>query len=65
MGRYKKLVKALRQIIDYPNPGVSRCTEDGYPTEFAYDEFAYRRIIDSYRDALTKAIKDTKKVKGE
>lgn len=39
----------MRTIRDYPNGG-KRATDDGYPLEIAYDEFAYRRMVDNYRD---------------
>lgn len=44
-----RLSQGLRIIRDFPDKDYPRRTEDGYPTEFAYDEFAYRRIIDGYR----------------
>jgi hypothetical protein len=28
-------------------------TNSGYPEEIMYDEFAYRRVVDSYRKAAT------------
>ena len=55
MTNKKKLAeikKAIQEVIDYPTKEQGRRTEDGYPTEFAYDEFAYKRIVDSYRRAL-------------
>lgn len=42
--------KRLEAIRDYPKKGDSRRTEDGYPLEIVYDEFAYRRMVDSYRE---------------
>jgi len=42
-------VEALEAIRDYPKEDDPRRTEDGYPSEVCYDEFAYFRIIDSYR----------------
>ena len=50
--------KAIRQVINYPTKKQGRRTEDGYPLEFSYDEFAYKRMIDSIRDALKEIIKD-------
>lgn len=46
----KHLRKRLTAIREYGRDGP-RSTEDGYPTEFVYDEFAYKRIVDSYRKA--------------
>lgn len=51
-----RLRKALEAIRDFPKPGNPRRTEDGYPAEIAYDEFAYRRVVDSYRDAARAAL---------
>lgn len=42
--------EALEAIRDYPRKGEPRRTKDGYPAEVCYDEFAYKRIVDSYRD---------------
>jgi len=50
--------EALQAIIDYPQESEPRRDEKGYPTEVVYDDFAYKRIVDSYRDALRKTIKD-------
>ncbi len=50
-----KELKELREILiairDYGND-----TESGYPEEIAYDEFAYNRIVESYRDAARKGL---------
>lgn len=54
----QEIIKRLQAIVDYPPEGHSRRTDDGYPLELEYDEFAYFRIIDSYRDALKEIIKD-------
>ncbi|MHA6684442.1 hypothetical protein [Mesorhizobium sp. A556] len=43
-------LKRLEAIRDYPKEGDSRRTEDGYPLEIVYDEFAYKRMVDSYRE---------------
>lgn len=48
MAEIERLQVALQTIRDYPVKPEDR-TEDGYPTEVAYDEFAYKRIVDSYR----------------
>lgn len=44
--------KMIKKIIDYPEKGNTRRTKDGYPSEMVYDEYAYKRMVDSYRDAL-------------
>ncbi len=45
-----RMKEALEAIRDYPQEGGRR-TEDGYPDEVIYDEFAYRRMVNSYRSA--------------
>jgi len=45
------LREGLEKIRDY---GAD--TESGYPEEIAFDEFAYRRIVDSYRDAALQSL---------
>ena len=50
-GKLSKAKKGLREIRDYGND-----TESGYPEEIAYDEFAYNRIVDSYREAARKIL---------
>ena len=54
--RYKALWVKLQLIANYPDAGHPRGTDDGYPAEFEYDEFAYKRMVDSYRKAIRKAI---------
>ncbi len=46
----ERMKEALEAIRDYPQKGGRR-TDDGYPSEVVYDEFAYRRMVNSYRDA--------------
>jgi len=41
----------LKAILEYPKKGNSKRAKDGYPSEVVYDEFAYRRIVDTYRTA--------------
>ena len=52
----KEFRNVLRAIRDYPHKGGRR-TKDGYPTEIVYDEYAYKRMIDSYRDTAREALK--------
>jgi len=47
---------ALEAIRDYPEEGHPRRTDDGYPVEVAFDEFAYKRIVDTYRDVARTAL---------
>ena len=49
MRNTKRMEEALEAIRDYPQG--DRQTDDGYPDEIQYDEFAYRRLVDSYRAA--------------
>ncbi len=49
--------KAITQVIPYPKKGTPRRTKDGYPSEVSYDEFAYKRMVDSYRDALKEILR--------
>ncbi len=46
----RRMREALEAIRDYPSPDGRRA-DDGYPDEIIYDEFAYRRMVDSYRAA--------------
>lgn len=46
-------VATLERIRDYPEEGNPRRTSDGYPVEVVHDEFAYRRVVDSYREAAS------------
>ena len=49
-----ELQERLEAIRTYGKEGPTS-SGDGYPLEIAYDEFAYRRMVDSYRDAATEA----------
>ena len=55
--KVKKLEKAIKEVIGYPPKKSDRRTEDGYPVELIYDEFAYKRMVDSYRNALRHILK--------
>ena len=46
----------LRQVVNYPPPGHPRRTRDGYPCEIAYDQYAYERMVDSFREAINEAL---------
>lgn len=59
--KLRALRKVLRGIVAYPPPGHDRRDEDGYPAEFAYDEFAYRRVVDSFREAIDRALAASKR----
>lgn len=57
--REKRMREALKTILKFPPKREKRRTKDGYPQELIYDEYAYRRIVDSYREAARQALKDT------
>ena len=48
----QRLKELLRQIVAYPPEGHERRADEGYPAEIVYDEFAYRRIVDFYRESI-------------
>ena len=52
--------KAIRKVASYPTKKQGRRTDDGYSEEMVYDEFAYKRMVDSYRIALKKILKEFK-----
>jgi hypothetical protein len=54
----ERLREGIQNIIDYP-PENGRRTNDGYPDEFTFDEFAYKRMVDSYRDGLRQLLEGT------
>lgn len=60
----QSLIEALTAIRDYPKEGSPRRDEDGYPLEIEYDEFAYRRIVDSYREIARAALSGSKMEAG-
>lgn len=53
----ERLREKLQEIRDWPPKDYPRRDADGYPKEYMYDEFAYRRMIDSYRHAIDNAMK--------
>ena len=55
--KLKGMRKAIKQVIGYPPKGGRR-TKDGYPAECSYDEWAYRRMVDSVRTALRDILKN-------
>lgn len=59
-----RLREALKVIAEYPRKGQPRRTSDGYPAEIAYDEYAYKRIVDTYR-VRARAALSTAKERGE
>ena len=58
--RIAKLLKEIKEVITFPPKGYARRTKEGYPQEVEYDEFAYQRMVDSYRDALKAILKKYK-----
>ncbi|MGB3833748.1 MAG: hypothetical protein WA975_18005 [Mesorhizobium sp.] len=55
-----RLRGALERIRDYPEAGNSRRDDGGYPSEVIYDEFAYRRLVESYRECARAALASVK-----
>jgi len=51
--RYREALEAIR---DFPGQDYPRRTDDGYPEEVEYDEFAYCRMVDMYREAAREAL---------
>jgi hypothetical protein len=49
--------KAIKEIIAYPKEGHPRRTKDGYPFEIIYDEWAYNRLVRSFRDSLKQVLR--------
>ena len=56
----QEIKKVIKEIIDYPPKGNSRRTKDGYPLELICDEFAYKRMVNTYRDALGNLLRKIK-----
>ena len=56
--------KAIQFLIDFPPEGHEFRTKDGYPSEMAYNEFAYRRIVDMYRESLQALLDKWEEVAG-
>lgn len=52
--------KKLKQVISYPPKGSNRRTDNGFPSEFSYDRWAYQRMVTSYRDGLKQILKEYK-----
>lgn len=50
--------KALKSVISYPTKKQGRRTKDGYPSEFCYDTFAYKRMVDAFRESLKDILKE-------
>ena len=57
--KLKGIKDAIKGIIAYPKKGVDeRRTSDGFPSEFVYDDFAYKRMVRSYRAGLKRVLRD-------
>ena len=54
----KWVEKKIKQLISYPTKKQGRRTKDGYPSEIVYDEFAYKRMVASFRDGLKQLLID-------
>ena len=48
----EETIKALEDIIEYPPEGHPRRDVNGFPFEICYDQFAYERIVTTYREAI-------------
>jgi hypothetical protein len=55
-----RMKNCLKLILEYPPETESRRTKDGYPAEMSYDEFAYRRLVDTYRAAASRGLGKTR-----
>lgn len=55
-----ELIERLEGLRDWPDESYERRTEDGYPQEMVYDEYAYKRMVDGYREALDEIIQEAK-----
>lgn len=53
---YTKAMDHLKYLREFPKPSYERRTEDGYPLEICYDEYAYKRMCDTYRDAIKQVL---------
>jgi hypothetical protein len=60
MLKLTRFQNAIKEIIAYPKKGSSRRTQDGYPDEIIFDEFAYKRMVAFYRKVLKKALRESK-----
>lgn len=49
--KYRPKPKECKTVLD-----VLRAIRDYKPTEITYDEFAYKRMVESYRTAARKGI---------
>ena len=56
--KLRNLKREIHKLIAWPDENYPRRTEEGFPSEFVYDQFAYERIVRGYRDALTRILKD-------
>jgi hypothetical protein len=51
----RKTIASLRAVLTAIRE-YGTDTESGYPEEICYDQFAYKRIVDSYRDAARNSL---------
>lgn len=56
--QYDNVIGALTAIRDFPKEDYKRRTADGYPSEIVFDEWAYRRLVDNYREAAKAGLKN-------
>ncbi len=53
----KSAKRILKDLIVWPPKENERRTEDGYPQELIYDDFAYFRMVDFYREHMKAVLK--------
>ena len=56
--KLKKARKTLKDLKNWPSKSYDRRTEEGYPSEFMYDQFSYERIVSFYRREIKKILKE-------
>ena len=56
----RRALEKLETIVAYPPKGHKRRSKDGYPTEVVYDDFAYKRMVNTYREAVQEVVKELK-----
>ena len=53
----KEIKSKLQELVDWPTKDYPRRTEDGFPSEMVYDQFAYERIVEFYRGHIRRIIR--------
>jgi hypothetical protein len=63
--KIKVLEEGLNWFITFPDKDYERRTEDGYPSEIIYDEFAYKRMIRTYRKSAENILYNANKTNNK